>query len=77
MIEIKVCMGSACFLKGNQANLEYIRKYIEENNLAAEVKIIGGLCENKCEQGPRIVVNGKEYIQVTDEQIKQILKKQK
>ena len=31
--EIKICMGSACFAKGNQENLEYIKEYIEENNL--------------------------------------------
>ena len=29
--EIKVCMGSACFAKGNQENLEYIKEFIEEN----------------------------------------------
>ena len=29
--EIKICMGSACFAKGNQENLEYIKEYIEEN----------------------------------------------
>lgn len=77
MIEIKVCMGSACFAKGNQANLQYIRNYIEENNLSARIGIVGGLCENKCACGPRIIVNGKEYTQVTPEQIKQILEEQK
>ena len=30
--EIKVCMGSACFAKGNQENLEFIKNYIEEKN---------------------------------------------
>ena len=29
--EIKVCMGSACFAKGNQENLEYIKEYGIEN----------------------------------------------
>ncbi len=70
--EIKVCMGSACFAKGNQENLEFIKKYIEENNLDSEVTIIGSLCENKCEIGPRIIVNNKEYTNVDD--IQKILK---
>lgn len=71
--EVKICMGSACFAKGNQENLEYIKEYIEENNLEADILIIGALCENKCEIGPRIIINEKEYTNVTKEQIKEVL----
>ena len=63
--EIKICMGSACFAKGNQENLEYIKEYIEENNLDSEITIVGALCENKCDRGPRIIINEKEYTNVT------------
>ena len=63
--EIKVCMGSACFAKGNQENLEYIKQFIEENGLDTEVKIIGSLCENKCSVGPRIYIDDVEHVQVT------------
>ena len=73
-IEIKVCMGSACFAKGNLENLEYIKEYIEENNLDSQLMIIGSLCENKCEKGPRIIVGDKEYTNVTKEDIPNILK---
>ena len=72
--EIKICMGSACFAKGNQENLDFIKNYIEENNLDSEISIIGALCENKCDKGPRIVVNGVEYENVTQEKIADILK---
>ena len=71
--EIKICMGSACFAKGNQENLEYIKEYIEENNLDSEITIVGALCENKCDIGPRIIINDKEYTNVTKEQIKEVL----
>ena len=77
MIEIKVCMGSACFAKGNQENLEYIKQYSEENNLESKITIAGSLCENKCEKGPRIIVNGVEYINVTTDDISNILKELK
>ncbi len=63
--EIKVCMGSACFAKGNQENLEYIKEFIEENGLDAKIKIIGSLCENKCSVGPRIYIDDVEHIQVS------------
>ena len=72
--EIKVCMGSACFAKGNQENLEFIKQYIEDNNLEATVSITGALCENKCDVGPRVIINDKEYVNVTLEVLKEILK---
>ena len=63
--EIKVCMGSACFAKGNQENLEYIKEFIETNGLDAEIKIVGSLCENKCSVGPRIYIDDVEHTQVS------------
>lgn len=72
--EIKVCMGSACFAKGNQENLEYIKEYIEQNNLDSSISIIGALCENKCEKGPRIIINDVEFTNVSAESLEEILK---
>ncbi len=72
--EIKICMGSACFAKGNQENLEYIKEYVEENNLDTEITIVGALCENKCDIGPRIIVNDKEYTNITPKELEEILK---
>ena len=67
-------MGSACFAKGNQENLEFIKQYIEENNLDTEITITGSLCENKCDIGPRIIINNKEYMQLTIQDLEEILK---
>ena len=73
-LELKICMGSACFAKGNQENLEFIKNYIKENNLDSEITLVGGLCENKCSDGPRIIVNGTDYKNITKEEIIKILK---
>lgn len=71
--EIKVCMGSACFAKGNLENLEFIKEYTEKNNLDSNISIVGSLCENRCEKGPRIIFNDKEYTNVTKSDIERIL----
>lgn len=75
--EIKICMGSACFAKGNQENLQYIKNFIDENNLNAEITIIGALCENRCEIGPRIYIDEKEYTKVTTAELSVILEELK
>ena len=72
--EIKVCMGSACFAKGNQDNLECIKEYIEDNNIDGNIAMVGALCENKCEHGPRIIIDNKEYTNVSREKLEEILK---
>ena len=41
--EIKVYMGSACFAKGNQENLEYIKEFIKEHDVKQRMAYI----ENK------------------------------
>lgn len=72
--EITVCMGSSCFARGNMENLEFLEHYIKQNNLDASIELSGSRCEGKCAEGPNIIVNGKEYNNVTIDLLKEILK---
>lgn len=72
-LEIIVCMGSACFARGNAQNLEYIENYLKENKLEATVGISGSRCEGNCAQGPNIIVNGIEHCMVDEVKIDAIL----
>lgn len=73
-VEIKICMGSACFARGNSQNVEIIENYIKENKLDANVELVGSHCEGKCADGPNLYVNGKHYSNVTPETLESILK---
>lgn len=68
-ININICMGSACFARGNQYNLDLIEKIIKDNNLQATVELSGDRCKNMCDRGPNMTVNGKEYNAVTKDMI--------
>lgn len=70
--EIIVCMGSACFARGNAQNLEFIENYIKEHKLDATVELAGSRCEGNCADGPNMIVNGIEYKKVDEEKIKKI-----
>lgn len=76
-IEITVCMGSACFARGNAQNLEFIENYIKKNNLEATIELVGSRCEGKCADGPNIRVNGVDYSKINIEKIEEILKEVK
>ena len=73
-IKIKICMGSACYARGNCENLEIIEQYIKKNELDAKIVLTGSRCENKCEKGPNIFVNEVCYQNMTPEKVLEILK---
>ncbi|MGE5354218.1 MAG: (2Fe-2S) ferredoxin domain-containing protein [Acidobacteriota bacterium] len=58
---IVICMGSSCFSRGNNKNLEVIKEFLRANNLNLKVEISGNLCEDKCNKGPNVRINGKLY----------------
>lgn len=72
-INITVCLGSACFARGNEDHLEYIEDYIERYNMDAKIEIAGSRCEGKCADGPNIIINGKVYNNITAVKLKEIL----
>lgn len=68
-------MGSSCFARGNDENLEFIEKFIKENNLEANIEITGSRCENICADGPNIIIDGVSYHGVDKEKLKELLVK--
>lgn len=70
---IKVCMGSSCFARGNMENLQYIENYINKNNLEAEIELVGALCSEKCSSGPNIFIDDVLYNEMNPEKLEEIL----
>lgn len=58
---IELCMGSACYLRGNRENAELLKEYLEQNKNQATLVLRGTLCRNECRLGPRVVINGTVY----------------
>ncbi len=70
---IKVCMGSSCFARGNFQNLTFLENYLKENNLEAEIELVGAHCQERCELGPNIYIDDKLYSEVDADKLKEIL----
>lgn len=64
MRQIWICLGSSCYSRGNNVNLELIKKYIAENQLEANITFCGHLCEEMCSQGPILRIDDKIYKEV-------------
>lgn len=66
MVEVKVCIGSSCFLKHAPDIVEYINKKIETEDLWDKIILSGSFCVGKCNRiGVTIFVNDQVYTGVT------------
>lgn len=71
--EIVICLGSSCFARGNKSLLKIIQRYITHHGLSDKVLFRGEHCFGNCSIGPNLKIGGKEYNQVTEENIHHIL----
>lgn len=53
-----ICMGSACFSRGNARTVPAVQAFLAERGLADAVSVTGTLCQNRCKQGPNLSVDG-------------------
>lgn len=73
--EINICMGSSCYVRGNEENLKLIEDYIEKNHLDAEIHLCGSNCARQCADGPNITIGGILYQKVNKADLPEILDK--
>jgi len=71
--EIRICLGSSCFSRGNEDCLEIIKNYIQEHQLQVQMDFRGHLCQDECKAGPNLKIDGKTYHEVSTDNIISIL----
>lgn len=57
MINIDVCIGTACYLKGSYHIINRLEELIQNNNITDKVNINSIFCLNNCMNGVSIKVN--------------------
>lgn len=73
MTTIKVCLGSSCYVRGNDKTLAFLEDYICKNNKSAQIELIGCRCTNLCATGPSIFIDDKKYANPSQEELLKIL----
>lgn len=67
--EIVICLGSSCFSRGNKQTVQLIKNYLKDHLLEDKVFFHGNHCSGNCENGPIIKIDGKEYQNISPENI--------
>jgi len=68
--EIEICLGSSCHSRGSQKIALILKEYAKENE---NISLKGCLCKGKCSIGPNVVINTKDYSNVNEYGILDIL----
>jgi NADH-quinone oxidoreductase subunit G len=64
-LEIKVCVGTNCYLKNSQKLIGKLLKYVEERGLKNAVDVSATFCMEKCGEGPNVLIAGEHIPQCT------------
>ena len=73
MTVIKVCLGSSCYVRGNNDTLAFLEDYIRQHKKEITVELLGCRCTNSCQDGPNIFINGKKYSRPTQDELLRVL----
>lgn len=66
MINLKVCVGSACHIKGSYNVINSFQQIIEEHNIADKVELKAVFCLGTCTQtGVSVKIDESEVYSVT------------
>ena len=58
-IEVEICVGSSCHLKGSYEVVKAMENYIESNGLTDDIKLKGSFCLGHCTEGVSVRLDGK------------------
>ncbi|MEE0433969.1 MAG: (2Fe-2S) ferredoxin domain-containing protein [Peptococcaceae bacterium] len=67
--EIKICMGSACHIKGAPDLVQAFQQELQKRGVENEVSLMGCFCKKRCLEGINVEVNNVTYGHVTPEEV--------
>lgn len=68
MVEVKVCLGSSCHIRGGARTLKTLKSLIDSHGLADKVSLSADLCLDSCLRAPNVVVDGVTYGGITPDE---------
>lgn len=73
-MEVRVCIGSSCHLRGSYDIINLMKSAVEENGLSDKVNIAAAFCLGRCGDGVSIKVDDRIISGVTKENFGGIFK---
>ena len=61
MLEVHVCIGSSCHLKGSYNVIQTFQQLIEENKLHDKIDMKAQFCMKRCQQGVSVMLDQEAF----------------
>lgn len=71
-MEITVCVGSSCHIKGSHSFIDYLQKAIAAYNLEQEIVLKASFCMGNCSEGINIKVDDERMVLNNLEELKDL-----
>ena len=76
MIDICVCVGSSCHIKGSNPVVVKMKELIAEYNMADQIELRASFCMGECRDGVCIAIDGKKIKNVCASNVGEIFEKE-
>ena len=60
-MEVEICVGSSCHLKGSYEVVRVLENYIRHNDLSDKISLKGSFCLGNCTEGVSVKMDGKVF----------------
>ena len=68
MVELTVCIGTSCHLRGSEKVIRIFKKLISKNKLENSINLKGSFCLGKCsEENVLVRINNEVFETIPDE----------
>lgn len=67
-LDIRVCVGTSCMIRGAQKIVNGLMEHIEENRMGSSVDLKATFCNEACDKGPTVRIGGKVLYKCSLEQ---------
>lgn len=74
-MDIYVCVGSACHLKGSYNIINQLQQLIEEKQLGDKVEVKAALCLGRCTNAVSVRLDSEEVIALSCETVRSFFEK--
>ena len=68
-----ICQSKSCLKSGSEHIKRSIKKYLKENELKKEIRLVNTKCMDACKNGPNVVCANTLFQNVDEENLKEII----
>ncbi|MEC9484884.1 MAG: (2Fe-2S) ferredoxin domain-containing protein [Candidatus Izemoplasma sp.] len=74
MIDLSICVGSACHIHGSTKMISLFQEAIETLDIGNYIRLKGAFCQNNCQKAVCVKVAHRQYDNLTQDDVYPLLK---